>query len=74
MEVDGGHEIVRQPHDEATHQGRDPPFIHVTAENAKCEVGIAANGDHDEPDATEDGTHRGEEGEVEGAGVGGGLA
>ena len=52
VEVDGVHEIVRQAQDEATHHGRQPPLIHVSAENAEREVGIAPNGDHNEPDAT----------------------
>ena len=74
VKVHGRHKVVRQAQDEAANQGRQSPFIDVAAEDAKREVCVAANSDHDEPDAPEDGAHGNEVGDVDRIGVGGALA
>ena len=74
MEVDSSHEVVSQAQDEAANQFRQPPLIDVATEHAKREVSVASNRDHDEPDASENGAHGDEVGEIDRIGIGRAVA
>ena len=61
VEVNGGHEVVRQAEDEPTNQSREAPIIDIATQDAKREVCVTADSDHDEAD---NGAHGGQVGKV----------
>ena len=64
VEVNGGDEVVRQTKDKPADQFGEAPIIDIPTQDAERELGIAPNRNHDEADATKNGAHGGQVGNV----------